>query len=192
MTRDSFLPENIHNFFIEDENCKVINVGSYYWFKDIDEYKQTDYDYVQLIKCDDIDGIQVEKFHYMYLDGNTIFYSNNLSKDQLINALLQYVEDGNRKSPVLCLIHKEICQYFEITYQDIIPYLDRLSKIINDMAEMNAKYSYIKKILEFIIQNENHILNSNQILECFKIYNSTPKNNSYLYKKTAINKNVTN
>lgn len=161
MTRDSFLPENIHNFFIEDENCKVINVGSYYWFKDIDEYKQTDYDYVQLIKCDDIDGIQVEKFHYMYLDGNTIFYSNKLSKDQLINALLQYAEDGNRKSPVLCLIHKEICQYFEITYQDIIPYLDRLSKIINDMAEMNAKYSYIKKILEFIIQNENLILNSN-------------------------------
>ena len=38
MTRDSFLPENIHEFFIEDENSKVINVGSYYWFKDIDEY----------------------------------------------------------------------------------------------------------------------------------------------------------
>ena len=161
MTRDSFLPENIHVFFIEDENCKVINVGSYYWFKDIDEYKQTDYDYVQLIKCDDIDGIQVEKFHYMYLDGNTIFYSNKLSKDQLINALLQYAEDGNRKSQVLCLIHKEICQYFEITYQDIVPYLDRLSKIINDMTEINVKYSYIKKILEFIIQNENLVLSSN-------------------------------
>ena len=192
MTRDSFLPENIHDFFIEDENCKVINVGSYYWFKDIDEYKQTDYDYVQLIKCDDIDGIQVEKFHYMYLDGNTIFYSNKLSKDQLINALLQYAEDGNRKSPVLCLIHKEICQYFEITYEDIIPYLDRLSKIINDMSEINVKYSYIKKILEFIIQNKNHVLNSNQILECFKIYNSIPKNSSRLYKKTPINENAAN
>ena len=192
MTRDSFLPENIHDFFIEDENCKVINVGSYYWFKNIDEYKNTDYDYVQLIKCDDIDGIQIEKFHYMYLDGITLFYSNKLSKDQLINALLQYAEDGNRKSQVVNLIHKEFCQYFEITYQDIIPYLDRLSKIINDMAEMNAKYSYIKKILEFIIQNKNHVLNSNQILECFKIYNSMSKDNSKLYKKTAIDKNATN
>ena len=161
MTRNSFLPENIHDFFIEDENCKVINVGSYYWFKDIDEYKHTDYDYVQIIKCDDIDGIKIEKFHYMYLDSITLFYSNKLTKDQLINAMLQYAEDGKRKSTVLNLIHKEICQYFEITYQDIVPYLGRLSKIINEMAEINVKYSYIKKILEFIIQNENHILNSN-------------------------------
>ena len=161
MTRDSFLPENIHEFFIEDENSKVINVGSYYWFKDIDEYKHTDYDYVQIIKCDDIDGIKIEKFHYMYLDSITLFYSNKLTKDQLINALIQYAEDGHGKSPVLSLIHKEICQYFEITYQDIVPYLDRISKIINDMTEINVKYSYIKKILEFIIQNENLVLSSN-------------------------------
>ena len=66
-----------------------------------------------------------------------------------------------KKSQVVNLIHKEICQYFEITYQDIIPYLDRLSKIINDMTEINVKYSYIKKILEFIIQNENLVLSSN-------------------------------
>lgn len=97
----------------------------------------------------------------MYLDSITLFYSNKLSKDQLINALIQYAEDGHGKSPVLSLIHKEICQYFEITYQDIIPYLDRLSKIINDMTEINVKYSYIKKILEFIIQNENLVLSSN-------------------------------
>ena len=60
------------------------------------------------------------------------------------------------------------------------------------MTEINVKYSYIKKILEFIIQNENFVLSSNQILECFKIYNSTPKNKSRFYKKTAINKNATN
>lgn len=161
MTRDSFLPENIHEFFIEDENSKVFSVGSYYLFKDIDEYKNTDYDYVQIIKCDDIDGIKIEKFHYMYLDNVTLFYSNKLTKDQLINAMLQYAEDGKRKSSVLNLIHKEICQYFEITYQDIVPYLDRISKIINDMTEINVKYSYIKKILEFIIQNENFVLSSN-------------------------------
>lgn len=173
ITRESFSPENIHEFIPEDEYTKVICGGSYYWFNGIEGFQPHDYDYMVFSQSDQY---AVSKLHYMFIDAWMIAYNANGTKQDFIDFVMDEAINKKHSSAGLRVLIKPACDIFGITYEDIEPYMEALEQQIIENTNIHTKYKWYQKIIRFIRENRSLELTPEQRQAAFEDYVACKRN----------------
>lgn len=133
--------------------------GSQYFFKDYEDYKIHDTDYVII---DD----ELEKDYKHIYDKETktdYFYWKKMSSEEYI----KYNEKVKFALDIATFLMKECNEYLNFTIKD----LKRLSFLVDKLEQhVGPKYNYYKIIYESYIENNSFILTEEQRLKAYNEY----------------------
>lgn len=132
-----------------------IQVGSRAFFSKYEDFEPNDNDFVEIHDVADID------FWVTKEDGEHIFHFRRMEKNDFI--AFEFHRSKNLSMIVSKFVVPEIVEFFEITLEDLIPFIEIFKHI-------DRKHKYVKYIFECYLDNANFTLTDKQRDEAYRLY----------------------